>query len=546
MSLEVENPLFNRELLEANFPNSAEGIANVLALADEYTFEDCQRDPELGRTMAATLQDRIADVRDSAINDMLTFCQTSGPAGIQAAKDALYTSLNLPSVSTQSAEKRSAFEDITGMEFVTKDQLTRCLKLAFTLALLKDPQFRNVIDQRTGRYIRLAKDVQESMASKEAESQGTDDDDSQTQFSQELITLQFQLANSRILNEGYALLAEYRAFQEGASNSLHSFSLDRNSADRLSEMADRVFQQILSERAYTLETVYEPDKELGRPNSPLTVVYMDCSEDPHISPEAMAIVQLVGNQESWNGVLNNAEYSLDALLKGAKIKDLVHDTISDVSERPHVDFNLEDISPITTVIGNQTLSVRWTDGELVLPNSHVNFKELLQGRYQNWYEFLRLRILVRLRSLLVRGYETVSDVGIRNDVIIGARRRRRGRSGINLTRLSKKLFPRILREMEDTRSDIEDVLPDISDTDDIDDPKRPHTPRQVPGHIRDLPEGCFASPIAVARALKHGIYLECDENGRYTQTFVKTHVSPRGSDPQANIRAKFRDDFEDS
>jgi hypothetical protein len=409
---------------------------------------------------------------------------------------------------------------------------------------------------------------------------------------------------NRVASEDYALTEEFFRFKMLCVEDIKRMKLKEGDADQVRLIADSVFHEIMTHRDYDMENIYTYDSALG---SPMVEVFENCSHDRWQRDENVAVVVLTNDKSEFEKNLRANQQFVQDLASGEMMKKDLRKKISKVVEGVGADgaANMQGVAGGTggesavgknepgakelpvdkfpagvgSFIGGQAVGIRWTDGELVIPNAHVTLRQMFGPYERDWVEVLRLSLLLKLRSLLVKRRP---DVTI--SVVDVLKKRRKGEKKATLFKLEGKIFPReqkaavVLQKMPNT---VEGIVKDIqagvgkglesvgsagqsaeggsggaaeSDAgmagaaDDSEGEAESSEARQirlheVTGHRRVLPAGFFATEQAVQRARALGVELAhttgIDGIVRYTETYVQTHQ--RGGVGQVNDReGKFK------
>ncbi len=488
------------KLLKTAFPGSFEEILDVVRLEDEYTYEACVNSPALGRDMSEELQSRIQSAKGPVVSEMIDDARINGLSGL---KKKLRVGLGLGWPDEKDGEDVRVKPN--SLELLVRSQLADSITLSLILTLRDDPEFSASIDGALKMYAGFVSDVNAMHG----------------ELSPELVHSSLYCA--RLLHNEFANLYEYLLFRTGSEGKLSICDLSLGDANQIRALANEVFSEITANRNYSLETVYNLDYELGKSKSPLTVLYQNSNFDNSVVFENMALVHLVGIQDLWDAFLAQEQDDLDVLLSGSSIRDALKGCLGESEIK---ESGLENLSVPSSVLGNMVLGVRWSDGELVVPNLHISFQEFLAENEKSWYEYLRLHVLLKLRSLLLEDYKDDEVLGIKR-VLEGRKKHRKGRGKKpSFERIRIKVFPRTDKT---STSRAEGISP------------RDVRPHRVTGHKRRLPEGFYAAPEAVRNALANGVsldFIEVDGVKRYVETFVRDYV--KGDEDNTIVEAKFR------
>ncbi len=508
--------------LKGLLPKSFDSVQPVFELGDKYSMSQSQVDQVEGRAFCAELQHAIEQSKPQIVAELIDLMRSNQLSVLQqptqkdryekyrqsvfAIKQTLYTGLNFYS---RIYFPEGPIDAMDGDLWIIKDQFIRAIKLSLLLELLKDPQFADLVE------------IQLQVAAADHKAMLDSGDTAALFF-------------SRIDQDDYFTVMENREFRRKFSG-IKPITLKANDRALVNTLGDEVFGEILAERDYDMENIYTYDNNLG---SPLVEVFQNCGADWTKRNEAIAAVLLDGDKNNWQTLLQTNRSLLADLSSGEGTRRTVHGAVKKVfgeNEPPLVDSECEKLqSGIGFYFGSQVVTIRWTDGELVIPNAQLPFKELFPENEQDWVGVLRLSLLLKLRSLLVQDRPDDTEGAIRI-----LRKRKKNISKATTSQLRDKIFPREQKLPKPI------FPPRLPDEDFVSEEPLPKDPHHVTGHKRDLPDGFYATPQAVERARQLGIDLDfiIDEKGfqHYIQTYVRTHQ--RGGDhTQVDRKGRFPGD----
>jgi len=531
----IQESVLDLTVLERFLPGSCLDLKDIFDLAGRYNMEEVSQNPVLGRQFYDEVQKKLDVIRRTVVGEIferyLNFSLKANPTNNPLAnygriKMELLRALKLTHLDVRDLSQLDYDpENFTaGEREIDELKLVvfRCVVTSLILKLLEDKRFRSALISKLGEFNKVVE-----------------------QYMQSEDTIMANMTLSHVMHVDYRVISDFLRFI-GNFKIPDTFQMNGVQLGQLRQVNDELFQEILKRRNLDLSDIYTYDRELGRPLVEVFVNTADTNErDMYISE-----VVLDGNNKNWESFLKGMMSNLSSVYTGQELVNQIKEQVARVSGR-----DIESLES-TADIMRQTfedkhqrkvlcvhynalaVGIRWSDGELMIPGTGVPFKELMEKKYQAWVEVLRHSLLSKLRSLLVAETKDTTK-----DVMDTIRPGRRGQNSpvkkINVPEIHKKLYP-ITRTPG--KKNPEDVEPDLKDENDT---ESYYKPRKVTGHVRDLPDGMYAGPQAVQNAKNLGITLNSivDKEGvlHYTQTFVKTHSSPRApQNPDISIEGEFR------
>lgn len=503
-SKELNDEHIDTEALRLHLPDSHQDLVEILRVFDYFNLEKCEKDAVMGRQMMMELQKRIDELGPNVVNELFKIFENTARDSInvlEEIKKFLFPALDVtfPAYHKVPSDESDDKRDRDG---VYKSIVLRYLLKSLLIKLFHNQDLNYFIPafltDLSARYRQLVNE-------------------------RDVVTIN---ALDNKLEEHFMLL-NYLEFRNIFAN-LSSFRMREGDREMLSGFNDELFQQIVKDRVYDTDEIYTEDHILG---NPLVEVFQNSSNLRYFRDEGITLVML-SNKRDWELYFRNQEDAISKLhSKERVIKDVraqINGAIGDINMAKQMLHQLQAASVITRIPNSQNISIRWSDGQLLIPRSLILFKELFDEDEQDWVEMLRFSLLSKLRSMLV---PEIKDPTVKVISDLKRRTKKKGKK-VSMKKIRDKIFPRIRRK---------EFVIDGHTICSV--PRKERKDHKVIGHKRKLPEGFYASPAAAERARQLGINLDfiIDEKNikRYTETYVQTHR--RGKEKISDDRkGKFR------